>query len=257
MFIPTRFKKDTHDSVQPDAHLPLAQIKLHNNSSDKKRKSTCSRQDTHDSVRPDAQLTIRKSICKTVRHVHHATTLVQSETHVMACQSRCARAFVVCGRAVVCVLYLRVRHDAWACGYMLSACQSRCARFFGLRESPAVCVVCWLQAKHHVRVCVSVSIIMCMFLAAHARKSVRQSSRSSAKTNVNHMKSAVVDIVLGSHDSVTSTSWTRPCLRPSTAQRCKKDAAWALPCRTSVSSTLLPPRAAITVEDSARNVENH
>ena len=183
----------------------------------------------------------------------------------------------------MCVLYLRVRHDAWACGdacalslcvsftmcvnlrvspvvcvcYMLSACQSRCARFFGLRESPAVCVVCWLQAKHHVRVCVSVSIRMCMFLAAHARKSVRQSSRSSAKTNVNHMKSAVVDIVLGSHDSVTSTSWTRPCLRPSTAQRCKKDAAWALPCRTSVSSTLLPPRAAITVEDSARNVENH
>ena len=54
--------------------------------------------------------------------------------------------------------------------FMLSACQSRCARFFGLRESPAVCVVCWLRAKHHVRVCVSVSIKMCMFLAAREQE---------------------------------------------------------------------------------------
>ena len=93
-----------------------------------------------------------------------------------------------------------------------------CTFLFGLRESPAVCVVCWLRAKHHVRVCVSASINMCMFLAARERKSVRQSSRSSAKTNVNHMKSAVVDIVLGSPDAVTSMSWTRPCLRPSNNQ---------------------------------------
>ena len=170
----------------------------------------------------------------------------------------------MCVFHVVCVSFtmlresfsLRVSPVVCVC-FMLSACQSDVRGFFGLRESPAVCVVCWLRAKHHVRVCLSMSINMCMFLAARERKSVRQSSRSSANTNVNHMKSAVVDIVLGSPDSVTSTSWTRPCLRPSTAQRCKKDAAWASPCRTSVSSTLLPPRAAITVEDSARNVVNN
>ena len=77
----------------------------------------------------------------------------------------------------MCVLFLRVRHDAWVsrdvCAlslrvspdarvFLLSAsesrcasvsvCQSRCACCCCLLVSPAVCVVCCLWARHHVRV---------------------------------------------------------------------------------------------------------
>ena len=77
----------------------------------------------------------------------------------------------------VCVLYLRVRHDAWVsrdvCALSLRVspdarvfyclgvshdvrqclrCQSRCACFCCLRVSLAVCAVCWLRARYRVRV---------------------------------------------------------------------------------------------------------
>ena len=120
----------------------------------------------------------------------------------------------------MCVLYLRVRHDAWvnrdvrfvsacqsrcACVPLsasesrcaaVSACHSRCACFCCLLVSPAVGVVCWLRARHHVRVlCLRVNHDVRLFLSA--RGSVRQSLRSSANTNVNHLRNAMVDIVLG------------------------------------------------------------
>ena len=98
--------------------------------------------------------------------------------------------------------------------------------------------VLFLRVNHDVR----------LFLAA--RESVRQSLRSSANTNVNHLKSAVVDIVLGCPRA------GRPCLRLSITKnlvlpsdtdchshKCKKNAAWASPSRASVSPPLLPPRA--------------
>ena len=109
---------------------------------------------------------------------HH---LCQSEVHIIACHPQCAPILlsaeeqVMCVR--VCVLYLRVRHDAWVsrdvCALSLrvspdarvSYClrvshdvrqclcvESRCACCCCLLVSPAVCVVCCLWARHHVRV---------------------------------------------------------------------------------------------------------
>ena len=56
---------------------------------------------------------------------------------VSACQSRCA-----------CVS-LSASESRCA---SVSACRSRCVCFCCLLVSPAVCVVCWLRARHHVRV---------------------------------------------------------------------------------------------------------
>ena len=84
----------------------------------------------------------------------------------------------------VCVLYRRINHDVRV---LLSAIESRC-----------VCVLC-RRVNHDVRVllcaiesrcvgvfCIGVLIMMCVFYFVGKGKSVRQSSRSSVNTGVNH-----------------------------------------------------------------------
>ena len=66
----------------------------------------------------------------------------------------CACALCLCVSVQMRVCLLSASESRCA---SVSACQSRSACFFCLLVSTAVCVVCWLRARHHVRVlCLSV-----------------------------------------------------------------------------------------------------
>ena len=144
--------------------------KIHMTASDQRRKSPCKNPFTKQLVTSMACHDVRDFCClRKSRDVCVCFCLCVSVTDawvnrdvrfVSACQSRCA-----------CVPLSASESRCAA----VSACHSRCACFCCLLVSRAVGVVCWLRARHHVRVlCLRVNHDVRLFLSV--RGSVRQSS---------------------------------------------------------------------------------